>query len=153
LKVEEEEQRAVLWSAQRVWGCLTDWVMERVGRADGGIPTIKGHSKIFIGGHKDYFQEFEFFWGRIAVPAVLDNRASRLLEFRHGDAVSGETERDAPGTVWSRRIAVPAVLDNRASRLLGFRHGDEVSGETERDAPGTDWSRMLQLRCDCRIPG
>jgi hypothetical protein len=30
----------------------------------------------------------------------MDNRASRLLEFRYGDEVSG-TERDAPGTDFS----------------------------------------------------
>jgi hypothetical protein len=37
----QETGDAVLWSAQRPWGCLTDWVMERVGRADGGIPIVK----------------------------------------------------------------------------------------------------------------
>ena len=59
------------------------------------------HLKSFFGERKDSFRKFEF-W-RIAVPAVLDNRASRLLEFRHGDEASG-TERDAPGTVWSRML-------------------------------------------------
>ena len=143
----QETGDAVLWSAQRVWGCLTDWVMERVGRADGGIPTIRGHSKSFFGGRKIIFRKFEF-W-RIAVPAVSDNRASRLLEFRHGDEISGTRSGTLRARSGAGRASHAAIA---ASRLLEFRHGDETSG-TERDAPGTVWSRMLQLRCDCGIPG
>jgi hypothetical protein len=50
-------------------------------------PTYKREETRFFGGRKIIFRKFEF-W-RIAVPAVLDNRASRLLEFRYGDEVSG----------------------------------------------------------------
>ena len=129
----------MLWSAQRPWGCLTDWVMERVGRADRGIPTIRASLEEFFGGRKDYFREFGF-W-RIAVPAVSDNRASRLLEFRYGDEISGR--RSGPTSLKLRR---PQTLRARsgagcssyaaisASRLLaqGFRHADETGIRTRR---------------------
>jgi hypothetical protein len=79
------------------------------------------HSKIFFGGRKDYFRVFEF-W-RIAVPAVSDNRASRLLEFRYGDEISGKRS----GTLRARSGA--GCSSYAASRLLEFRYGDEISGK------------------------
>jgi hypothetical protein len=82
-----------------------------------------GHSKSFFGGRKDYFRVFEF-W-RIAVPAVLDNRVSRLLEFRYGDEISGRrsgTLRARSGAGCSSHAAFPK------SRLLEFRYGDEIAG-------------------------
>jgi hypothetical protein len=65
-------------------------------------PTYKCEETRFFGGRKIIFRKFEF-W-RIAVPAVLDNRPSRLLEFRHADETgittrhSGRAPSDAAVT-------------------------------------------------------
>ena len=54
----------------------------------------------FIAVARIIFRNLNFFW-RIAVPAVLDNRASRLLAFRHGDEISGR--RSGPTSLKLRR--------------------------------------------------
>jgi hypothetical protein len=86
--------------------------------------------RVFLVDARIIFRNLIFLGGRIAVPAVLDNRASRLLEFRYGDEISGRrsgTLRTRSGAGCSSHTEMRSPADGAGRSGHGL----------EQDAPAT----------------